>query len=116
MKHKKNSYLRRTPKDYDGQQVTTRHLRELLPTVLSKIGGVFQERGDLVLAAWPEMIGPQLASMTQAVSFNEGVLLVHVKNSTLYSLLSQNEKPRILKNLRERFPNTTIKNILFRLG
>jgi hypothetical protein len=41
---------------------------------------------------------------------------VKVKNSTLHSLLSQNDKPRILQLLRQQFPNAEIKNIYFRIG
>jgi hypothetical protein len=116
VKQKNPIYLRRTPKNYDGSGTTSRQLKELLPSVLSQIGGIYEERGDLVLASWPEIIGPQLASMTEAVSFDSGILVVKVKNSTLYSLLSQHEKPRILKNLRDKFPTTSVKNIVFRLG
>lgn len=116
MKQKYSPYLRRTPKNYDGSETTSRQLKELLPSVLSRIGGVYEERGDLVLAAWPEIIGSKLAGMTEAVSFESSVLVVKVKNSTLYSLLSQHDKPRILKNLRDKFPATSINNIVFRLG
>jgi hypothetical protein len=111
-----NRLYRRIPKDYDGSGVTSRHLKDLLPSALNNIGGVYQERGDLLLAAWPEVIGSQLAAMTQAVSFEQGVLLVKVKNSTLYSLLNQHDKPKILKKLRDRFPTTRIDNVQFRLG
>lgn len=107
---------RRTPKNYDGTKVTTRHVSELLPLVLGEIGELYSARPDLVLAAWPEVIGPKLALMTQAVSFNEGVLLVKVKNSSLYSLLSQHDKQRILNSLRSRFPRVEIRNVVFRIG
>ncbi|MFZ0565291.1 MAG: DUF721 domain-containing protein [Chlamydiales bacterium] len=92
------------------------HIRQILPHVLKKISQRYGDRPDLVLAAWPEVIGPNLASMTQAVEFREGVLIVKVKNSTLYSLLNQNDKPRLIQSLREKFPNTKIKTIFFRLG
>jgi hypothetical protein len=96
--------------------LTTRHIRELLPDLLAGIGTVYQNRPDLVLAAWPDVIGKDLASMTQALSFNEGILTVKVNNSTLYSLLSQHDKPRILKSLRDKFAGTVIKTIHFQLG
>jgi hypothetical protein len=107
---------RRTPKDYDGTQNTTHSVRGLLPFVLDKIGEAYKDRPDLILAAWPDIIGPRLAGMTQALSFEEGVLVVKVKNSTLYSLLSQKDKPSILYNLRLKFPKVPIKNVLFRIG
>jgi Dna[CI] antecedent DciA-like protein len=91
-------------------------MTELLPAVLEKISEVYQERPDFVLAAWPLIIGPQIATMTQAISFIEGVLLVKVKNSTLHSLLSQKDRSRILNLLRMKFPKTHIKNIVFRIG
>ena len=111
-----NKLYFRTPRQYDGTQVTSRRLTDLLPDVLSKIGEVYQQRSDLILAMWPEIIGSKFASMTQAVSFSNGVLLVKVKNSTLHSLLSQNEKMRLLNLLRQKFPHTEIKNICFRIG
>ena len=111
---KKQVYRR--PKGYNGPGLTTRRLSDLLPVVLHNIGEAYHERGDLVLAAWPEIIGSRLAVMTQAVAFESGFLIVKVNNSTLYSLLSQHDKPRILHSLRDKFPNTMIKNIVFRMG
>ncbi len=108
--------VRRTPKNYDGTEVTTRSLGDLIPTVLSKISEVNQDRPDLVIAAWPGIIGSNLSTMTNAVSFHEGFLVVKVKNSTLFSLLNQNDKPKLLSNLRKKFPNVTIHNIIFRMG
>lgn len=107
---------RRTPKNYDGTAPTTHKISDLLSEVVLQIRDNYQDRPDLVLAAWPEVIGPQLAAMTQAVSFIEGVLLVKVKNSTLHSLLSQNDKARIIASLKAKFPRVQLKNIVFRIG
>lgn len=107
----------RTPRNYDGTGATTHRVRDLLTNVLANIGDSFQERPDLILAAWPEIIGQKLAPMTQAVSFCEGVLLVKVKNSTLNSLLNQQQdKQRILNSLRQKFPKVKIKSVVFRIG
>ena len=111
-----SQFYSRTPKKYDGTQVTTHRMVDLLPFVLAKVGEVYQQRSDLILAIWPEIIGPKLAGMTQAISFSDGVLSVKVKNSTLLSLLKQHDKPRILKVLREKFPRVEVKNICFRIG
>lgn len=108
--------VHRTPRGYDGTEVTTHHLSDVLPAVLSKVDSAYAERPELILASWPDVIGPQLRTMTQAVSFSEGVLYVKVKNSTLYSLLNQHEKPKLLRKLQEKFPKHSIKNILFRMG
>ncbi len=111
--HKKHSS--RPYRGANSTQATTRHIRQLLPNLLHQIGKIFHERPDLVIAGWPDVIGPHLAPMTEALFFQEGVLTVKVKNSTLYSLLNQ-DKSRIVKNLREKFPNTLIKTVYFRLG
>lgn len=107
---------RRTPKDYDGSAKTTHHIQHLLPQVFHNISKTYHDRPDLILAAWPEIIGEPFAQMTQALSFREGVLTVKVSNSTLHSLLCQYDKPRILKNIRDKFPTTSIKTIVFRQG
>lgn len=106
----------RTPKNYDGTHLTTRNVADLLNKALSKLSDSCQERPDLLLAAWPEIIGSQHAAMTQAVSFCEGVLTVKVKNSTLYSVLSRQDRYRILASLKQRFPKANIQNIVFRMA
>ena len=108
--------LRRTPRGYDDIEPTGKEVSKLLPELLAKIGSHFQERPDLILLAWPEIIGEKLAPMTQAVSFTEGTLTVKVKNSSLYSLLVQHEKAKLLKQLQGRFPSVAIRNIIFRQG
>lgn len=106
----------RIPKNYQGTQPTGRTMSDVLPFVLDKINDVYKERPDLILNAWPKVIGEQLAPMTKAVSFHQNVLLVHVNNSTLLSLLSQHEKGRLLQLLREIFPLIEIRDIYFRIG
>lgn len=106
----------RLPRNYNGTGITTHRIGDLLTDVLAELSIIYHERPDLLLAAWPEIIGPQLANMTQAVSFIDGILVVKVKNSTLYSLLSQHDKPKILYSLRQKFPRANIKNIVFRIG
>lgn len=68
------------------------------------------------MAAWPEVVGAKLATMTRAVSFVEGVLLVKVSNSSLHSLLFRYEKGPLLRRLRQKFPAVSITDIVFRIG
>jgi Dna[CI] antecedent, DciA len=105
-----------TPRNYNGTAVTTHHITDLLSHVLSQISDVYQDRPDLLIACWPEIIGPQLAGMTQAVSFINGVLTVKVKNSTLHSLLSRHDKFRILSVIQQKFPKIEIENIFFKIA
>ncbi len=108
--------LRRTPKNYDDIEPTGKSLSSLLPEWLSKASFRFQDRPDLILLAWSEIIGEKLSPMTTAVSFINGILTVKVKNSSLYSLLVQHEKARLQSQLQKRFPSVKILNIVFRLG
>lgn len=107
---------KRTPRNYEGIIPTGKPIAELLPAILRKMGHAFEIRADLILAAWADVIGEKMAPMTQAVSFQEGILTVKVKNSTLLSLLTQHEKPRLLQSLREKFPTVKFMNINFRMG
>ena len=99
-----------------GTQVTTHRVGDLLHLFLEKLVQQQAYQGEQIMAVWPEVIGGQFASMTKAVSFIDGVLLVKVQNATLYSLLSQYERPRLLGLLKKRFPQTEIRALLFRIG
>ena len=105
----------RPPKNYDGTRPTGRRLADLIPRVLKGFQRVYEEKGDLIREKWPEIIGPQLAAMTEISGFSNGVLEVSVKNATLYALLcTQNDKQAILKRLRGHFPELAIRSLLFR--
>lgn len=106
----------RTPRGYDGTKLTTHKLGDVLASVLAGVSAKCQDRPDLILSAWPAIIGAKLAPMTEAVSFYDGILTIKVKNSTLHNLLSRYEKTRILSALHQKFPKVNIKNILFRIA
>lgn len=106
----------RRPRNYNGTGGTTHHVSALLSNLLKSVSVKQEERPDLILRAWPEIIGPKLAGMTQAMSFDQGILTIKVKNSSLLSILSQREKPQILQVLKQKFPQATIRNIIFRMG
>jgi hypothetical protein len=101
---------------YYNTRNTNKHIADVLPKVLDQIAKVHGQRPDLILLAWPQIIGDKFAPMTKAISFKEGVLTVHVNNSTLYSILAQQEKKRLLRQLKEKFPSVQIRDLLFRLG
>lgn len=107
---------KRTPRNYDGTRPTGKRLNDLLSAFAAQLEQTHEVRPDLILAAWREVIGEKLAPMTEALSYQEGILTVKVKNSTLYSLLVQHERARLVQSLRTRFPASGIKNITFRIG
>ena len=108
--------MKRTPRNYDGILSTSKTIGEMLPEALSLIQKNNNEPAKDLLKAWPDVIGPTAAKLTEAVSFVNGVLTIIVKSSTLYSLLSQHEKPHLLRRLQEQFPKTQVRNIFFRIG
>ena len=108
--------MKRIPKNYSGTKPTARHIQQLIPEVLQSMSNTFKEGGELVMGAWPEIVGEKLAPMTHATSFERGVLRVKVKNATLHSLLKEHEKWTLLSELKRYFPTLTIKDIVFYIG
>ncbi|MBS0625305.1 MAG: DUF721 domain-containing protein [Verrucomicrobia bacterium] len=106
----------RVPKNFDGVEPTGKPIGRLLNKILNDIGKQAGQQGQEILRAWGPLLGPKFENLTEAVSMQDGVLTVKVKSSTLYSLLCQHEKPRLLARLREMFPRATIRDIVFRIG
>ena len=103
----------RTPRNFDGTKSPAKQIGDLLPKMLADIGRRAGNEGESVFQFWFTLIGEKMAPMTECVSWEHGVLTVKVKSATLYSLLCQHEKSRLMKRLQEKFP---IRNIVFRIG
>jgi hypothetical protein len=103
----------RTPRNYSGVENPVKKMTDLLPEMLNDLGRRAGDRREEVFRFWLDLIGEKMAPMTQPVSLVDGVLTVKVKSSTLYSLLVQHEKPRLLGRLQEKF---SIRNLVFRVG
>lgn len=106
----------RVPKNYEGLQPTGREIKDLLDPILDQVEKVTNDKPGKLLDAWPEIVGEKVAHMTRAVSLENGVFLVKVHNSTLYSLLELHEKSRLLNMIQSAFPHLKIRKILFRMG
>ena len=106
----------RTPKNFDGVQPTGKSIDNLLSILLTEISRQAGRQGNEVIEAWGPLLGPKFANLTEATGFQDGVLTVKVKSSTLYSLLCQHEKPRLIAKLKELFPRAGIRDIVFRIG
>lgn len=105
----------RVPKNYQGQDPTGRQIKDLLVPILGQLSQCVEDNPQELLKAWPHLVGDKIASMTHAASLTNGVLLVKVGNATLYSLLVQHEKQRLLQRIREVFPHLKVKTLLFRM-
>lgn len=91
-------------------------IKELLPSFLKKVEQLQSNTPHLIAAAWYQIVGEKWRAMTKDAYFSQAVLHVKVKNSLALSLLSQQEKPRLLMELREKFPNQVIQDIRFSMG
>lgn len=88
-------------------------MTDLLPNIMSEIEKKNTDPREAIFLFWKELMGEKMAPMTEVISFKDGILTVKVKNSTLYSLLQQHEKPRLKARLQEKF---SIRDIMFRVG
>ena len=104
---------RRTPRNFDGTSPTGKSIADLLPDVLKEIRTKAGQQTDEIFLFWKELIGDKMGPLTEPISFDEGVLIVKVKSSTLYSLLCYHERPRLMKRLQEKF---SIRSLVFRIG
>lgn len=97
--------------------VTTVRLNDILKKYICNLSAKCALKPDLVVQMWAHVVGPQIAQMTRATRFENGVLFVSVKNSTLLSILSsQNDKKRLMHEIISRIPSVGLKDILFRFG
>ena len=108
--------VKRLPKNYNGKMPTSREIKHLLPQILNGICTKLDENPTQISSVWKEIVGDKIARFTKVIEFNEGALKVKVDNSTLYSLLVEHEKQRLLKALQKRLPKLRIKTLLFRIG
>ncbi len=105
--------MKRTPRYFDGTGKTGKLLSEILPGAVREIREKAGQGREEIFRFWQELIGDKIGPLTEVVSFVNGVLLVKVKSSSLYSLLCQHERPRLLKRLQEKFP---VRSLVFRVG
>ena len=103
----------RTRRNFDGIAPTGKKIGDLLPEILGAISPRSGDEKEAVFHLWFVLIGEQMAKFTQPVSLKNGVLTIKVKSATLYALLCQHEKPRLLKAIQEKFQ---VRELIFRIG
>jgi len=64
---------------------------------------------------WSEIVGDNIAKHTKPVKFYNDTLVIHVRNSVWTQEL-QFLKPSLLEKIKNSFPDTQIKDLMFKIG
>lgn len=64
---------------------------------------------------WDEVVGADIAKNTEPVKFYKDVLVINVRNSVWTQEL-QYLKPKLLEKIRASFPETEIRDLMFKVG
>jgi predicted nucleic acid-binding Zn ribbon protein len=93
---------------------------EPLGEILSRLfaaRGWGRRQGQLRLEnAWAEAVGAAHSPCTRVAGLRRGVLEVEVNNGVLLQELAHFHKRRLLAELRQRLPGTTLTDLRFRAG
>lgn len=106
---------RRTPKNYNGVEPVAKNIGTLALNLVEDLGKKIDLPIENLVAIWKEAIGDKFFPLTKVVSLVEGVLTVKVKGATLFSLLSQYEKTRLLSVLQSKVSKDTVRKLVFRI-
>lgn len=97
-------------------QLTSKHLNDLLQNAIKDVDQKRKTDPQAVLHFFEQLLqGPQRKGV-KALRFVDGVLHVAVANSPLLSVLELYQKKTLLQQMQNKFPQSGIRNIAFRLG
>ncbi len=75
-----------------------------------------QQQGDRVLLdAWESVTEERVSTHTRIGTLRNGALTIHVSNSPLLSELVSFHKTKLLSAMKEKLPQTRLKELKFRL-
>jgi predicted nucleic acid-binding Zn ribbon protein len=89
---------------------------ELMPRLMQRLGLRERLRETEVIDAWSKIVGDFIAAHSTPVALREGILYVRVLQPALHYELEQISKTEILRKLKQRFGNKTIRDVRFRVG
>ena len=90
--------------------------RELLPSLMQKLGLSERLKEDEVAGAWRSIVGEFIAAHSAPVALREGVLHVRVLQPALHYQFEQISKAGILRKLKQRFGSRVVRDVRFRIG
>ena len=110
------SSRRQTPKNYDGIETTGKLASGMVSNVLKGIQKALDAQPKNVFMVFSGLLDERMRPLVEPVFFAKGILTVKVKNATLLSILSSQEKTRLVHNLRRTIPSVEIQDIVFQSG
>ncbi len=105
--------MERTKRYFDGTGVTGKKISELLPEILGGLAPKGTDEREALWRLWMDLLGEKMGTLTQIVSWKNRVLTIKVKSATLYALLAQREKGRLLQEIQKKF---AVQELVFRVG
>jgi predicted nucleic acid-binding Zn ribbon protein len=91
------------------------HLSRIIERVLKEAGLHTKNTAADLLAAWREVVGPEIGSHTSIYGFRSGVVTVSVDSAPLCQELELFRKEELLTRLREKFRDSYVRELRFRL-
>ena len=84
----------------------------IVPRLLRELGLEKELRGWQAVGEWPQLVGPQIARRTRAVSFRDGVLRVEVDGSAWAFELGFIER-RLIQEIERRLGTACVRKLQF---
>lgn len=99
----------------EAQQIGPEKIGAIIERILRQTGIRNHGDQDEVVRAWRDVAGSEIDERTRVVSFHRGVLTVAVDSAPLFQELETFERPRLLREVRERLTGTHVEQLRFRL-
>ena len=90
-------------------------LSKILDQALKKMPCAKKIKGQLIMDAWPIVVGEMIAAKTQTLSFENGLLFVWVRDSVWAQHLSL-QKKQIINKLNRHTKTRVLTDIRFQVG
>lgn len=110
-----NYFNQPSKKDFSRSRQSPRPIAGAIEKVVRSIGISKSYHGWLVVLKWPDIVGEQIARVTKAVRFDDGVLFVAVPDSSWRQNLAM-ETEEILHKIQSYSFGRVVKQLRFVQG
>lgn len=90
-------------------------LGELIEKVVASLGQAGKFHGWRMVSLWPEIVGPEIAGVSRAIRFSEGIMTIVVEKDVWRQELEM-QRDKILARIRLHSGGKAVKKIVFRAG